>query len=113
MTSSRLQREAVGVTVHYHPPVHLMSYFRDIPACARRLPDRRTNRRRHHPLPLYAAMPDAHADEVARLRRVVQALPSRPELRRVDALYCSVSLSVSNCPVPGRMPPISCRRTWW
>jgi dTDP-4-amino-4,6-dideoxygalactose transaminase len=72
---SGLQRESVGVTVHYYPPVHLTAHFRRtfgyapgaFPA-AERIAATTIS------LPLYAAMPESHVDEVVRhLRRVVRS----------------------------------------
>lgn len=75
-----LQNEAVGVTVHYHPPVHLMSYFRGILGyepgsfpIAERIGSSTIS------LPLYSAMPTIHVDEVvARLARVLPSGARRP-----------------------------------
>jgi UDP-4-amino-4-deoxy-L-arabinose-oxoglutarate aminotransferase len=67
-----LLREAVGVTINY-PPVHLTTYFRrtfgyepgTLPI-AERIGARTVS------LPLYAAMPEAHVEEVVeRLKRVL------------------------------------------
>ncbi len=70
-----LQEQAVAVTVHYHPPVHLMSYFR-------RALGHAPGAFRHAErvgatsisLPLYPSMPESHADEVVlRLGRVLRS----------------------------------------
>jgi UDP-4-amino-4-deoxy-L-arabinose-oxoglutarate aminotransferase len=72
-----MQREQVGVTVHYYPPVHLTSYFRGLlghepgsfPAAER-------ISRTTLSLPIYAGMPDSHVDEtLERLKRVLSSCP--------------------------------------
>jgi len=74
-----LQRQAVGVTVHYHPPVHLMSYFRrTLGHAPGSFPIAERIGAGSISLPIYAAMPEDHVDEVCnRLARVL----SRPEAR--------------------------------
>jgi UDP-4-amino-4-deoxy-L-arabinose-oxoglutarate aminotransferase len=70
-----LQRAAVAVTVHYYPPVHLMTYFREtLGTRPGMLPEAERVAASTISLPFYPAMPDAHVDEtVARLRGVLGA----------------------------------------
>jgi dTDP-4-amino-4,6-dideoxygalactose transaminase len=73
-----LQREAVGVTVHYYPAVHLTAYFRQTFGYEPGMfPEAERIAASTISLPLYATMPPAHVDEVvARLARVTAAVRS-------------------------------------
>jgi UDP-4-amino-4-deoxy-L-arabinose-oxoglutarate aminotransferase len=70
-----LQREGVGVTVHYDPPVHLTSYFRDRFAYAPgAFPVAEHISATTISLPLYPSMSEDDVDEVAaRLRSVLRS----------------------------------------
>jgi dTDP-4-amino-4,6-dideoxygalactose transaminase len=73
-----LQREGVTVTVHYDPPVHLTTHFRqEFSHTAGTFPIAERIAATTLSLPLYASMPESHVDEVvAHLGRVARSCPA-------------------------------------